>query len=44
MKFDNADKAKKGRKLKIAGQAFGVGALEEEDDGVSEKAASLKSH
>ena len=37
MKFDNADKAKKGRKLKIAGQAFGVGAYEEDDDDIYQR-------
>ena len=37
MKFDNADKAKKGRKLKIVGQAFGVGAYEEDDDDIYQR-------
>ena len=34
LKFDNADKMKKGRKMKITGQAFGVGAYEEEDEDI----------
>ena len=37
LKFDNADKAKKGRKMKIAGQAFGVGAYEEDDDDIYQR-------
>ena len=34
LKFDSADKMKKGRKMKITGQAFGVGAYEEEDEDI----------
>ena len=34
LKFDSADKMKKGRKMKITGQAFGVGVYEEEDEDV----------
>ena len=37
LKFDNADKAKKGRKMKITGQAFGVGAFEEDDDNIYQR-------
>ena len=37
LKFDNADKMKKGRKMKITGQAFGVGAYEEEDDDIYQR-------
>ena len=37
LKFDNADKAKKGRKLKITGQAFGVGAYEEDDEDIYQR-------
>ena len=37
LKFDNADKAKKGRKMKISGQAFGVGAYEEDDEDIYQR-------
>ena len=37
LKFDSADKMKKGRKMKITGQAFGVGAYEEEDDDIYQR-------
>merc|ERR1719219_1079180 len=37
LKFDNADKMKKGRKMKITGQAFGVGAYEEDDEDIYQR-------
>ncbi len=37
LKFDQVDKKQKGKKMKIRGQAFGVGAFEEDDDDVYQR-------
>lgn len=37
LKFDSADKMNKGRKMKIRGQAFGVGAYEEDDEDIYQR-------